>query len=93
MKELVSKEVPSQDRNAVSQQIVQLQSHQEEYLPVVETTPIVTDLIEDFFFTFNKSGGDKKSIIRKLKYLLEEIEEGSDSARYDISVTVRGREV
>ncbi|WP_141651608.1 hypothetical protein [Paenibacillus sp. Mc5Re-14] len=48
------------------------------------------EILEDFFFTFNKRGGDRKAIIRKLKYLIEEMEETNESTVFDIHVTVRG---
>lgn len=57
-----------------------------EHLP----TATVDNLVENFFFTFNNRDGDRKSIIRKLKYLLLELEDTDESTKFDVHMTIRG---
>jgi hypothetical protein len=55
-----------------------------------ETSNAIAELVEDFFFTYNKRG-DRRAIINKLKFLIEMLEEEPEQSQFDVSITVRGR--
>ncbi|MGG4105120.1 hypothetical protein AAXB25_14485 [Paenibacillus lautus] len=88
-------EIETQEDQQTHSEVVHIQAEQDakqDENQKLVSTQSVAEIVEDFYFTFNKKDGDRKAIIRKLRYLIEELEDATDDTRFDVYVTMRGIE-